>query len=496
MAIPPITPRSPSGSPSPVRAPGAGRNLNRSPSRGPSAVRPVAPGTVRPGTPTPPPHTPFQPGAGPSPPLNPIVAGLGGLIALAQFLWDLLNQKNPEPTAQIPIGERFDFGTVDGTIVVNGIYERDGFPYVDCASGTLSGLNADPLSIEWSTGGNGVGVSLNPASGATGSGTGGGGPGIQGTFTVHKADGSSITAPMGFAFALSPPGNGPFGLCGVGFAKNTVRGITFNGSPYSPPAGPREPLPEEIRPRVPTPLTAPEVAPDPVPQPEPLPLTVPQAPPGVAPVPVTPTTPRPGQAPAQAPARRPRTSPGPGTAPAVVPGQPAPLPVPAVGPAVIPLPPVVPVTPADVVVVGPDVIGGPAQAPPPTMQGIANELGRLEKKAELMLQRPTNSLSQNLLEEFLRTLLEDELRRAIRDIFDEVPGGSYSLVPACPPPGGGDPLPTVVVPFGVGDNPVDSLTGRIDALAELIQAHKNMGQPICKTPVVGEEVTVHFESET
>jgi hypothetical protein len=148
-----------------------------------------------------------------------------------------------------------------------------------------------------------------------------------------------------------------------------------------------------------------------------------------------------------------------------------------------------------VVVVDGQPISGPGQAPAANLTAMAAELGRLERKAELMLERPTNSLSQNLLENFLREFLADELRRAIRDIFDDVPGGSYTLTPPCPPPGGGDPLPPVVVPFGVGDNPVGSLIERVDAIAALIQAHKDMGQPTCQTVVYGEEVTVHFESD-
>jgi hypothetical protein len=207
------------------------------------------------------------------------------------------------------------------------------------------------------------------------------------------------------------------------------------------------------------------------------------------------TIPRPGQQPARVPVPGPRPGPAPGPGPAPTPSQPAPASVPAIGPLPAPRPLPVPATPAEVVVVDGQVIGGPAQAPRPNLTAIANELGRQERKLEIALTRPENGGAGELAENSLLAILRGLLERLVEELLNSVPGGSFSLSHPCPPPGGSEPLPPVEVPYGGGGNAALAALAKLDGIAELIQAHKDMGQPTCRTPRVGQEVTVHFESE-
>lgn len=60
----------------------------------------------------------------------------------------------------------------------------------------------------------------------------------------------------------------------------------------------------------------------------------------------------------------------------------------------------------------------------------------------------------------------------------------------------GEPLPPVEVEWEAGTGEVAEVRARVDALAELIQVHKNMKQPTCETRRAGmrSNATVHFES--
>jgi len=224
----------------------------------------------------------------------------------------------------------------------------------------------------------------------------------------------------------------------------------------------------------------------------PAPVAVPQA------VPVPRASPAPGGAPSFAPGTAPSPSitPAPSPAPAVVPELPAPLPVPARGPLPAAAPGPVVATPAQAVVLDGKVVGGPALAPAPTLTAMAAELGRLERKGEMLLERTPDAAAAEVLRGILLSELQNAIRDAVKDLFNDVPGGSFQLIPPCPPPGGGDPLPPVVVPYEGATNPSLGILAKLDGIADLIQAHKTMGQPTCKTVVHGEEVTVHFESES
>jgi hypothetical protein len=153
------------------------------------------------------------------------------------------------------------------------------------------------------------------------------------------------------------------------------------------------------------------------------------------------------------------------------------------------------VTPVEVVVVDGLPISGPGQAPAPNLVAIAQELGRLEKKNEILMQRPENGGAGEVAENSLLAILRGLLERLVEELLNGVPGGSFSLSHPCPPPGGSEPLPPVEVPYGGGGNAALAALAKLDGIADLIQAHKDMGQPTCRTPRVGQEVTVHFESE-
>jgi hypothetical protein len=153
------------------------------------------------------------------------------------------------------------------------------------------------------------------------------------------------------------------------------------------------------------------------------------------------------------------------------------------------------VTPEDAVLIGEELIGGGGAAPRPDLPNIAQELGRQERKLENLMGRPENGglgeAAENSLLATIRKLLED----LIRDLFNDVEGGEFQLIRPCQAPGGGDPLPPVVVPYSGGTNATMAVLAKLDGIAGLIQAHKDVGQPTCITPVFGQEVTVHFESD-
>lgn len=192
----------------------------------------------------------------------------------------------------------------------------------------------------------------------------------------------------------------------------------------------------------------------------------------------------------------------PGPSPAVVPGLTPVLPPAdpdvAVGPdgaTETAAPPAsVPTTAPETTVIGGVPVGGPGTAPPPTLPGIAAELGRIEKKLEITLgggpppADPDAPRLPSLLD--ILDLLED-----LFDLF-EAPqeATTYSLGSPCELDDDGEVLPPYLVPIPP-DKGIDAVVYRLDAIAELIQEHKNQRQPICRntTKIEGREVTVRFD---
>ena len=113
----------------------------------------------------------------------------------------------------------------------------------------------------------------------------------------------------------------------------------------------------------------------------------------------------------------------------------------------------------------------------PDLQGIAEEVGRIELKLAMVL----------------GTLDAPE----VPYVFGS---GAYVMEPICDFDSDGDPLPDRVVSWTAGTGEMAELGKKIDAIAELLQIHKEMRQPICGgahggAPAAGVPVTVTFEQE-
>jgi hypothetical protein len=135
-------------------------------------------------------------------------------------------------------------------------------------------------------------------------------------------------------------------------------------------------------------------------------------------------------------------------------------------------------------------IPGKGPAPAPTMEGLAQELGRIERKLEVM---NTPAAPGNLIDRF--ELTDDLIRGVIEALFANGQGTTYTLDSPCEvDEETGEKLPPVEVQAPGDDTYFGVIRNRLDALAELLQIHKNLKQPNCrpKKPQ-GEFVTVNFE---
>lgn len=253
--------------------------------------------------------------------------------------------------------------------------------------------------------------------------------------------------------------------------------------PYDPGTEP-VPLPEEYKPPTiaPTPVIAPPLVPQPSPQPQPIPEPLPDvqplAPP--APVPVVPAAP---------PATQPLSP---------VPGKPLAPPLPSAlpgsqptqdGAVTAPAAPPVPATPPDAHFPVPGAPPVTGNGPRPTPEGIAQELGRLEQKVA----RLSNPQTDKTGDATDRIGLALKLLGDVIEFFSSITaGGGYELSSPCEVDEAGQPIP-VVVNFSGAPTALGVINNKIDAVAQLLQEHKNLKQPICRqTPAVGEPVTVQF----
>lgn len=244
-----------------------------------------------------------------------------------------------------------------------------------------------------------------------------------------------------------------------------------------------EPLPS---PPVPLPSPAPVPAPLPKPGDPPLPEILPKpddptlparpvAPPVPAPpLPVTPA-PQPPVRPAAPPAPGapvlPGQSPGSGGAPEVGPIAP---------PVAVPLPPAPrPDWEEDF---GDTVIGHPSERPAPTLEGLAEITGKIEQKLRVIHERQRDDLPPVSGQDYARLVWEI--------LTSAYPPGSFLLVPPCDRLPDGTMAPPVEIPWPEGVGPLAELSEKIDALASLLQAHKDQGQPVCVRQREGRKVTV------
>jgi hypothetical protein len=274
----------------------------------------------------------------------------------------------------------------------------------------------------------------------------------------------SYTRPIVFSWAGPNPQPFSFPTSNLGLPSGFVLPTIEPTQDPAPSRTAPAPLP------LPLPSTVPQVEPQPEPEtlPAPSPL-VPVTPGPVAPPIVRPATPFSPQQP-KVPAAT-GTSNGQLNAPAR-------LPVPVTSPtSIIPWP-------------GASAIGTPAQAPRADLPSIAQEIGKIERKLELM-----NDASRDLIPDSPLDLLG--LARLIYEILSSSLGApTYQLDSPCEVDGDGDKLPPVQVPVAGALTSLDSIANRVDALAELLQVHKNLKQPNCHIPPVavgGEFVTVNFE---
>jgi hypothetical protein len=186
--------------------------------------------------------------------------------------------------------------------------------------------------------------------------------------------------------------------------------------------------------------------------------------------------------------------PEPQASPIVIPG-PVPLPLPVADPsgvtvqngsvlAAAPLP--VPVTDPTSIIPWPGAapIPGTGTAPAPTLEGIAQEVGRIERKIEMMMS-PTAPGN-----------LRDLIGPIVEAILAFTSGTVYTLDSPCEVDAEGNKLPPVEVQAPGALTQFGAILNRVDALAELLQVHKDLKQPNCRgadVPVGGEFVTVNFE---
>lgn len=234
-----------------------------------------------------------------------------------------------------------------------------------------------------------------------------------------------------------------------------------------------------------------------------VPGTVPEIQPEVDPLPAIPAKPlAPPVTPTPAPEPEPDVvpvEPGPTAPPIVVPvpvpGRPSPPPPPTPGKVIVvrpdgtlpQLPPAeAPTTPPDwhfPIPGAPPVVGNGPQATPGEM---AKELGRLEAKLNALL-NPTQDLFPSW-QQLLVMILEA--------IYYSTQGTAYTLTEPCTLEPGETPRTiTVDAPGGLTSFMV--IQNRLDAIAQLLQAHKDLRQPTCsvKPVLTGEWVSVSFLSD-
>jgi hypothetical protein len=254
---------------------------------------------------------------------------------------------------------------------------------------------------------------------------------------------------------------------------------------------------------IPDPFPRPAPAPTDLPDVQPLRQAPPAAPPAPAAPPVAPPLPaEPAPVPVEQPTRRPGEQPArrpvtPSTAPAsparLAPRSPggALAVTPDAGAVQAPAPRPVPTPPNREFLRGQVPI--PNSNPRPTPDGIAQEAGRLEGKLALLLEREQGGPGGGAE---LLPLLE-EIRAALEELRSRLlapgGGGSYQLNPSCTGPDGASSESPVVVDIAPSDNAVADVAARVDALAVLLQGHKDLGQPTCRGPNRASNVTVQFE---
>ena len=130
-------------------------------------------------------------------------------------------------------------------------------------------------------------------------------------------------------------------------------------------------------------------------------------------------------------------------------------------------------------------VGGPGVPPRATLDGIASEVGRIESKLNRMMREQEDGGDQ-----------WQDLIDAIRDLLggdgETVGGTVYRIQPPCGRAADGGALPPVEITIPTADGATAAIVTRLDAIARLVDEHKQIRQPICKGKPTGEPVTVTF----
>lgn len=407
------------------------------------------------------PPSPFGPSG------NLAALAVGGLLQL----WGQLNSR-PEASADVlPIPGISASGTVPppgnqtpGTLTINrsaGTYTQ----LKDCVGPTVTGTF--PAAVLNYT--NVIGVSTETSS-AAGCGT----REIQARLKrLNQAD-LVVTV-----HGTNSPG-------GVGMNLwNAQISYTWSGAGAVPFGWPQSAL------DLPSGFSVPELAPEPapavapVPLPLPLPSTVPQ------PTPQPEAEPEPSVVP---------VTPGPKAPPTVRPATPispqqpkAPAPIATNnGVVVAPAPLPVPTTPEDAVFPVPGGLPVTGQTVAPTIQAVAQEVGRIEQKIDRMV-NPNPGQWGDATD--WTQLIWQLLSQLYNATTDGAPSGSYELTSPCEVDEDGNRLVYEVNWPEQGTNH-GAILARVNAIADLLQLHKDLKQPNCHLPPVavgGEFVTVNFE---
>jgi hypothetical protein len=146
-------------------------------------------------------------------------------------------------------------------------------------------------------------------------------------------------------------------------------------------------------------------------------------------------------------------------------------------------------------VAGDDPVTG--NGPAPTLQAMAREMGRQEQKLGRLLERvgnPNRPAGPGVDPPSIPDLLG--LLRQVLELLGSIDGaGAYEISSPCNvDPATGEPVPPLLAEWGGSVGLERNILKRVDALAELVQHHKDLPQPICRGPrPTGEHVTVNFE---
>ena len=399
---------------------------------------------------------------------------LGAALLAAAQLWGQLNGKGNRVR---PVDQGFDLIEMTGRVSTTGPTQLDitsrvvsliEFDFVNGCQGPSNSSRGDLLNLSTGTRAYGFRIFRNPQAGPCS---------------------ASSTTRWEFQYATDSAKTAWTALFGHGGAVASILNVSFAinfkaTGPNSVPAGALvdtevEPLPN--RPYIdktfvtpdsiprPLPLPLPGVStPDNVPDAQPITQPTPQAAPGQQPVRV-PVLPRAPVYSPQAPTQTQQTTKA-GTLVA-----PAPAPVPTTDPeAHFPFPGSGPIT---------------GQGVRPDLQAIASEVGRIEQKVASLMNPNQGDATDRL------QLLWQRAESIYNALTDGAPADTYTLSSPCVKDENGDRIVTEVQIPETSDN-WTRITARVDALAELLQVHKDLKQPNCHIPPVevgGEFVTVNFE---